>query len=393
MSDLSVPSETICDRSAHSSANSVLRVRPTIASRWLELKGRPAGFDYMRIVLSVSVLLWHSYLVSYGTPASLRVWEQPAGLALQFILPLFFCLSGFLVYGSLERNPHLGKFLALRVVRLYPALCVEVFVSALILGPIVTSFSHDAYFTSPVFFKYFTNTIGLINFQLPGVFLNNILPNEVNTTLWTVTYELDCYILLSVLFLLGFARSRVASLVMFAACTIIIMLSLYLQGKSGAPAGHLNGRVLVLCFMAGTLMFRFRDAIPYSGALALLSAVCATIMLRYDASVCFAPLFAAYLTVYLGLLDPKRTVVVTSGDYSYGLYLYALPIQQTVAWTLGPANNWLTNVAIALPTTIAFALLSWHFVEKPFLKVKKYIVPGAPSRAIASRQARTLAMK
>jgi peptidoglycan/LPS O-acetylase OafA/YrhL len=218
------------------------------------------------------------------------------------------------------------------------------------------------------------NTIGWIHYLLPGVFLENPLQGVVNTSLWTVPFELKCYIVLPVLVLIGFMRSRLISLFMFAACTFIVIARLAHTGASGTPLGAIHGNVLVLCFLAGTIVFRFRASLPYSGKLALTAAALSIAMLRYNSTVCFAPLFVAYVTSYMGMLNPRLTILINSGDYSYGLYLYAAPIQQTVAWSLGQANSWKLNVAIALPTTVLFALFSWHAVEKPFLKVKRYVL-------------------
>ncbi len=346
----------------------------TLSTRWADLQGHPSGFDYLRVILATSVLLWHSYQISYGTQAALDFWGTSPGFILELILPMFFALSGFLVSGSLERNRDLRKFLTLRIIRIYPALCVEVFVSALILGPIVTAFHLHEYFTTRTFYSYMMNTIGWIHYFLPGVFLNNPYAGVVNTSLWTVPFELECYIILPILVLLGFMRSRLISLFMFTACTFLVISLLAYKGESGTPLGAIHGRVLLLCFLAGTIIFRFRDILPYSGKLALTAAALAIVMLRYNATVCFAPLLVAYVTSYLGMLNPKRTFLIDTGDYSYGLYLYAAPIQQTVAWALGQANCWKLNVAIALPATVLFALFSWHTVEKPFLKVKRYVL-------------------
>lgn len=53
-----------------------------------------------------------------------------------------------------------------------------------------------------------------------------------------------------------------------------------------------------------------------------------------------------------------------SGDYSYGIYLYGFPIQQTIAMV--PAlREWYLSLAIAWPAAFSLAFLSWHFVEKP----------------------------
>src|ERR1700753_477990 len=110
----------------------------TIAGRWQKLSGKPSGFDYLRIALSVSVPPWQRYRVSSGTPAALAFWNETRGVLLPVILPSFFAPSGFLVSGSLFRNPNTKTFLLLRGIRIFPALSVEVILAALVLGPILT---------------------------------------------------------------------------------------------------------------------------------------------------------------------------------------------------------------------------------------------------------------
>jgi peptidoglycan/LPS O-acetylase OafA/YrhL len=78
-----------------------------------------------------------------------------------------------------------------------------------------------------------------------------------------------------------------------------------------------------------------------------------------------APLPVAYATVYLGLLQPRRLNIVSSGDYSYGLYLYGFPVQQVMIATLGPSlMHWYFNFPISLAITAVIAVGSWHLVEK-----------------------------
>src|SRR5215469_12102212 len=57
-----------------------------------------------------------------------------------------------------------------------PALTVEVFLSAIILGPLLTTVSHGNYFTSGEFYSYFLNIVGEIHYSLPGVFVTNPVP-------------------------------------------------------------------------------------------------------------------------------------------------------------------------------------------------------------------------
>ena len=122
-----------------------------IKDRLKATNGRPSGFDYMRIVLAVSILLWHTVALSAGASA---VHSLPLNILEPFsllLVPMFFALSGFLVAGSLERSKTLVSFLGLRVFRIIPALGVEVLLSALLLRPLLTTYSLSTYFSDPQF--------------------------------------------------------------------------------------------------------------------------------------------------------------------------------------------------------------------------------------------------
>lgn len=349
----------------------------TLEDRWRAVAGKPAGFDYLRIALSTAVVAWHAYQMSYGTDEALRFWARsPVGSLLALILPVFFALSGFLVAGSMVRNPDLRVFLSLRAIRIYPALVVEVALAAFILGPIVTTVPLTQYFGSVTFYKYLLNTIGYIHYQLPGVFLSNPTPGIVNSQLWTVPYELECYVLISVLALIGMFSDRRRVLPLFVVATAVVTSFNAWRGLDALPAGGMHGRVLVLCFFAGIVVHAYRDRLPWNRLAAAVAAVICLALTKAPGQLpALMPIFAAYLTTYLGMLNPKRTMIVTSGDYSYGLYLYSGPIQQTVALHLGAGATMLRNFAISLPIGILFALFSWWCVEKPFMKVRRLVQP------------------
>jgi hypothetical protein len=103
-----------------------------------------------------------------------------------------------------EQHP---RFLTLRAVRIFPALFCEVTISALILGPMLTTFSLQKYFSDLKFYTYFLNVIGRIHYYLPGLFLDNPFPQNVNNQLWTIPFELECYIAITILALLWAWRS------------------------------------------------------------------------------------------------------------------------------------------------------------------------------------------
>ncbi|HEX5327955.1 MAG TPA: hypothetical protein VFW75_14905, partial [Acetobacteraceae bacterium] len=73
--------------------------------------------------------------------------------------------------------------------------------------------------------------------------------------------------------------------------------------------------------------------------------------------------------------------IVSSGDYSYGMYLYGYPLQQAVA-SVGPAtHHWAINVGIALPAAWLVAYCSWHYVERRALALRSHL-PALEARIV-----------
>ena len=98
----------------------------TLAQRMERSGSHSTGFDYMRLLLALGVVLWHTVVICYGNAFQNALWVGPYRALFSFILPMFFALSGFLVCGSLERCRTLVSFLSLRILRIFPALVAEV---------------------------------------------------------------------------------------------------------------------------------------------------------------------------------------------------------------------------------------------------------------------------
>ena len=357
---------------------------PTIG-QVVAARGATAGFDYLRIGLAVAVVAVHSWRVTVG-PDAMEGVATPLAALINTILPLFFGLSGFLVAGSLERVRDLRVFLTFRALRIFPALSVEVFLSALLLGPLLSSVSLGAYFGDPLFARYLANAAGIVSFRLPGVFTDNPT-QEVNGALWTVPYELECYILLAILALLTIARRPrlLVGLVLAwgAFLCVTTVLDVDRTGFAVTVAGAETARVhvselLVPSFLAGVALFVIRDRVPFSApriaAAGAATVACLTSPYLYG----FAPLPAAYLAAGLGLQTPPKSALLRSGDYSYGIYLYAYPVQQAV-WQLAPAGqSYLGNLLLSLAVVSLFAAFSWHVIEKPCLRLKRVLFDRQP---------------
>jgi peptidoglycan/LPS O-acetylase OafA/YrhL len=344
-----------------------LYLGPLVADRIANTGGRATGFDYLRFSLAISVILFHTIVTSQGLEAQRNIVETNFGILLQAILPLFFSLSGFLVAGSLERSKSIAIFLGLRIFRIFPALAVDTIFCAILIGPIFTNLSLWDYFTHPDLVVYFQNILGIIHYSLPGVFHSNPV-SMVNAQLWTIPIELECYLLLTALALLGFHRRRWAMLFIFVGF-LALLEGRVLLGLTEPR----DGRLLLLCFLAGVVAYQFRDRLRWSPTLLLLSIIFAFVFIKHrDFSyLCCLPI--TYIVIYLGLLNPKKSKFLESGDYSYGLFLYGFPLQQAVVAVVPAAREWYWNAALAIPLALLFSIMSWHLVEKRVLAKKQLL--------------------
>lgn len=340
------------------------RARPTLGERMSATQNRPSGFDYMRLVLALGVIVWHADLICYGQDSSYHPYPSFLSPIAMLIVPMFFSLSGYLVAGSFERSKTLVTFLGLRVFRIMPALSVEVVLSALILGPIFTTLTLGEYFSHPLFFKYFLNIIGEIQYHLPGVFETH--PHtEVNGQLWTVPYELICYVALSAIAVFGIYRKANRLWWALGVCYLLQILNTIYRAKD--TVGGATGSTVVMSFIAGLLLYRYRDRIKWSLPLCVACLAVSLALLSIPNGMRFAPLPIAYVTVYLGLLNPPRNRIMLSGDYSYGIYLYGFAIQQAAVATSPIFRVWYMNLLVAIPAAVLVAACSWWLIEKPVM--------------------------
>lgn len=349
-------------------------------------KGIGPGFDFLRIGLAFSIVLTHSFLLT-GNNAFVRdsiFWFTEYAL-----VPMFFALSGFLIAGSAQRLS-LRNFLINRGLRIVPALAVDIVVCSLIIGPIVTIVYYADYFTDPRFFKYFLNIFGWIHYELPGVFQDN--PSQkVNGALWTVPWEIFCYIIMSLLMITAIVKTRYKLLAVTAAYIVIgliVQKMPYLLPGTIKPVARFlfmsRGSQLITAFLMGIAAFQFKAVIPYSRwifAAACLACLAAIITLdsRAIESVINRPIVITslvYMTVFIGLSEVPIPAFFRKGDYSYGVYLYHDPFLQICisafpSLFLYPKYGALALYAVGLPSALAVAVLSWHFIEKPILGLRK----------------------
>jgi len=350
----------------------------TIGSVIKKHAGMTSGFDYLRIGLAISIVLWHGIWTTRGN--DMDIWHGFFRPLPALMLPMFFCLSGFLVSGSLIRTPSIKDFLLLRAIRIVPALMVETFLCAILLGTMLTTLPLNEYFSGKEFYQYFFNIVGFVHYLLPGLFMDNPVKGVVNINLWTLPAELYCYVGLSLLTIFKIIQ-KPRLLAWFMPVLIAVGTAYIFRHSDVAQYGRPSAITLLVSFLMGITFYFLKDSIPYSKAY-FWSAVVIAVVILFRAEGQFLALpFVAYITVYLGLQNPPKKSYLMRGDYSYGLYLFGFPLQQVYAHFflpqtngLGPYGNWLGSVVFGLTFGLLYAYFSWNVVEKPILKNKNKII-------------------
>ena len=356
-----------------------LRNMKTAEDVMQENKGAGPGFDALRIGLALVILAYHSFLLSESRSAYAYINTHFYTFVIALV-PMFFCLSGFLVTGSAIRTKSVRVFLTYRGLRIFPALAVEVTLCALLLGPLVTTLPLSEYFTQKQFFTYFGNIVGIVRMLLPGVFVDNPHPNIVNGSLWTLQPEFYCYLIMAALMVSAIVYKRTLYTLAFIAATAVLT-ALNLTSGYGMPGDLFPPNVILYYFFVGIAAYHWRQYIPVHPLLFVAAAVLAGVMMTTQGLVYLAAVPLTYCTIYIGMLKIPRIPLLQNGDYSYGIYLFNFPIQQTLVFFFPALREWWLLLLAAAPLTILFAAASWHWIEKPALKLKKRFLPTPPAPA------------
>ena len=223
--------------------------------------------------------------------------------------------------------------------------------------------------------------------RLPGVFEGNIYPNAVNGSLWTLRYEVSMYVMLAVLGLLcGFCNSpkTIRYVCLLAFLSFLSLSTLYFLEKrveSGFTVPFLwriglNGGVsqFGVNFFAGCCLWLFRERLRLSSILSILVLIVAAV-LPYTLLQCFLVwLFLPYASIVFAFKAPRLLKRFKNLDYSYGIYIYAFPLQQFISLH-AQENGWgfIFTLVLSLVATVTMASFSWHLIEKPSLRFKAVV--------------------
>lgn len=327
------------------------------------------AFDCLRLLAATAVLFSHSYALvraDADEPLYIFISEDASEVGVF----TFFAISGYLVTRSWFSDPSPIRFMTRRALRIFPALALVIFVSFSLIGPLATRLSLADYFSSSQAWTYLDKMlIYPRQYGLPGVFEHNPFPDVVNGSLWTLRLEFAFYVIIAALGYLGLLRWRWANIAVAAGCWAASAVLTQTGVLHGSPRHD-------------QVMFLFLNAVPsFVGAALAQSNIDSKLifgetigLLLLTALSLRTPVFGILLIVSLPFVVIQIARRCTCdlhrfGDYSYGIYLFAFPLQQAIIH-FRPDIHALQLSVVSGAATVACAIASWHLVEKHALALK-----------------------
>ena len=329
------------------------------------LASRENNFDLLRLLAAWAVLVSHSFaLVDEEEP----LHQLGSSLGAVGVM-VFFAVSGVLIRRSWEYDPSPRDFWIKRALRLLPALATVGLVTAFVLGPLVTTASLATYFTSWETWIYPFRVTFLLPFGagLPGVFEGTVEAGAVNGPLWSLPVEVFAYFMLFLLGVTGLLKRRWV-------VTAVAALSLVWAGFWVTITSPSVAAVSVLAaFALGAAAYSWADRIVLSWPIAL--AMVALFVLSGlgpdTVRVIVWTISMAYLSYWFAYaLPPFGKVLTRFGDASYGVYIWAWPVQQTIVQIAGNDASPYLVIVVATPIVWLLAIASWKLIESPALRHK-----------------------
>ena len=142
---------------------------------------------------------------------------------------------------------------------------------------------------------------------------------------------------------------------------------------------------LAVYFLMGVTLYFWRDRVRFDWRLATLAAAGCITGLYFGFNDISFPLCGGYLTIFLGLSKRCELSWLRERDYSYGIYIYAFPIQQLMI-DVFPRGPWWLNALVSAPLIFGCAIISWNYIERPAIKLKQRLV-GSNGLSVFDRAA------
>ncbi len=328
------------------------------------------NFGFLRLFFATLVIFGHSPEIIDGNRSRELLTQVFGTLSLgELSVDAFFIISGFLISKSFRTSPSVWSYIIKRSARILPGFIVCFALCLFVLAPLV-----EGQFGPGVISTNVKSFIRMTTPLVPGTFPGLPYPS-LNGSLWTIGYEFRCYMLVILIGLLGLLSDRGRWLVLAIAAICLAINAFSLVQAAFPNFGQAQNMAITVrftgLFLAGACFYLFGSQIAYKSSIAVIMAILliAGLFVPTLAEAAIATA-GAYLIFYFAFaVRPLRiSQWAAKNDISYGLYLYAWPIQISIVYVFGVKNHWLVSVVSLLIVSV-IAAASWLLIERPFQRL------------------------
>ena len=334
------------------------------------------NFNLLRLYGAFQVLFQHSlyYIWNHNLESNNPLYILNSIMQQFHGVSIFFLISGFLIFMSYEKHSNIIDYTLNRVLRIYPALYVNIFVSLVILY--IFGYLHF----NLNFFFWLIAELSIFQFYNIDMF-RDFGVGVINGSLWTISVELTFYILLPTLV---FIYKR--NIFIFI---VILMLS-FLVWRYDIVSNHnlIYNKIIhisilphLFVFMIGMIFYKYFDSFQKYIEDKFLIWFLVYLLFFYiphDVNLYISiiyyiikwTLFAFVVFSFAFSWRGASYKLLKGNDYTYGIYIYHMLIVNIFV-ELGLIRDTKYLVYIIL-LSVLMGVLSWFFVEKPFLRLKKH---------------------
>jgi peptidoglycan/LPS O-acetylase OafA/YrhL len=345
----------------------------TLAARF---DPRRNSLNALRLVLATSVIVSHSWVLS-------GQFDLPIGWGDQYLGDIavdgFFAVSGFLILGSRMTSRSLLDFFWRRFLRIWPAFVVVLLFVAAIAVPVSVFVLGNGVFQPLSATTYVLKNLGLVILQqgVDGTLVGVPESGNWNAPLWTLSFEFACYIGVALLVTLLPRRLLGPALALVLAAALAVNIATVFGGLD------LLDPVVVLArlgafFASGSLLYHYRDRMPMTAVVGIASGVITALLIAGQVFDVFGGPFFAVFLLWLGIVLPLQKVGARN-DISYGMYIYAYPLQMLLAIAVGGVLTAPLFALVSIAITVPFAAASWFLIEKPAMRLKRLTAAREPA--------------